>query len=401
MIEVKVWSSTFLIVLIANCSLIASSYAAVPPLGDANCKEGSCDSANCASVDCSFGKMMNDPSSPCGCCKLCIFYIGENEACGVNMNNRECGPGLTCAVQNPGSEYICVKLETDCFKAQTDYDDRKSSGSLGMYETRPRCDDNGDFIARKCQPGSSCYCVDVANNRIFGESPPSYATSDVAMNCECSRAYQVAAQQDSLRTVQFPHCLPNGNYDLLQCVNQACFCIDSANQTLTSSIQPITAIMELPCYKADLHTPNYYRPCELERIKAKMLTNSYNRQNITLIGIEQPDCSPDGFYQPLILTKSTVYCADPYGEKIEHFEIEKESANANSMNCKCARTRYWLTDQNVAKPFCCTNGNYRPIQCRGGVCFCVDPDGNQIGIEVQTDKLTELKCYQQNQYPNC
>lgn len=77
MIEVKVWSSTFLIVLIANCSLIASSYAAVPPLGDANCKEGSCDSANCASVDCSFGKMMNDPSSPCGCCKLCIFYIGN------------------------------------------------------------------------------------------------------------------------------------------------------------------------------------------------------------------------------------------------------------------------------------------------------------------------------------
>lgn len=75
-----------------------------------------------------------------------------------------------------------------------------------MYETRPRCDDNGDFIARKCQPGGrystvskfclfiyffkiwicnfySCYCVDINNNRIFGESPPSYAATDAAMNC--------------------------------------------------------------------------------------------------------------------------------------------------------------------------------------------------------------------------
>lgn len=63
---------------------------------------------------------------------------------------------------------------------------------------------------------------------------------------ECSRAYQLALA-GSLQSVQFPHCLPNGNYDTLQCVNQACFCISSTNQTLTSSIQPITAITELPC----------------------------------------------------------------------------------------------------------------------------------------------------------
>lgn len=29
----------------------------------------------------------------------------------------------------------------------------------------------------------SCYCVDINNNRIFGESPPSYAATDAAMNC--------------------------------------------------------------------------------------------------------------------------------------------------------------------------------------------------------------------------
>ncbi len=96
-------------------------------------------------------------------------------------------------------------VKTKCFEAQNEYEIRKLNGSLGMYETRPRCDDSGDFIARKCQPGGryiipypnsvylffknlncnfySCYCVDITNNRIFGESPPNYAATDAAMNC--------------------------------------------------------------------------------------------------------------------------------------------------------------------------------------------------------------------------
>jgi hypothetical protein len=68
---------------------------------------------------------------------------------------------------------------------------------------------------------------------------------------------------------------------------------------------------------------------------------------------------------------------------------------------ECARTRFWLTNQKLAKPICCSNGNYRPIQCRGGVCFCVDDDGNQTGLEVQENNLTELQCYQLKQYPDC
>lgn len=47
--------------------------------------------------------------------------------------------------------------------------------------------------------------------------------------------------------VQFPHCLPNGNYDTLQCVNQACFCVNSESKNWTSAPVPITALTELPC----------------------------------------------------------------------------------------------------------------------------------------------------------
>ena len=67
---------------------------------------------------------------------------------------------------------------------------------------------------------------------------------------ECSRAYEAALSEGSLMgTVQFPHCLPNGNYDALQCVNVACFCINPVNKSLNSDVQPITAITELPCCK--------------------------------------------------------------------------------------------------------------------------------------------------------
>lgn len=64
--------------LLITILLIASSYAAYPPPGDANCYKGSCESVNCKSVDCSFGKLMTDPGSSCGCCKLCLSYIGKN-----------------------------------------------------------------------------------------------------------------------------------------------------------------------------------------------------------------------------------------------------------------------------------------------------------------------------------
>jgi hypothetical protein len=58
--------------------VVASSYADLPPIGDANCKEESCNSVNCESgIDCSLGKLMGDPKSICGCCKLCLNYIGK------------------------------------------------------------------------------------------------------------------------------------------------------------------------------------------------------------------------------------------------------------------------------------------------------------------------------------
>ena len=49
--------------------------------------------------------------------------------------------------------FVVKSVNTACFTAQADYDDRKKRGTLGMYEIRPNCNGNGEFVARKCQPG--------------------------------------------------------------------------------------------------------------------------------------------------------------------------------------------------------------------------------------------------------
>ena len=51
-----------------------------------------------------------------------------------------------------------------------------------------------------------------------------------------------------------------------------------------------------------------------------------------------------------------------------------------------------MASQNLAKPVCCENGSYRPIQCRGGVCFCVNSNGDQEGIEVALTETSKLNC---------
>ena len=44
-------------------------------------------------------------------------------------------------------------METPCFLEQDVYDKKLEDGEVGMYESRPNCDGNGDYMARKCLPG--------------------------------------------------------------------------------------------------------------------------------------------------------------------------------------------------------------------------------------------------------
>ena len=71
-------------------------------------------------------------------------------------------------------------------------------------------------------------------------------------------------------------CQPNGNYDPIQCVQQAgsegsCFCIDSKSVMLEKNdtkvnFKDIDSVDALSCYDPEkmFHNTQHYRPCEME-----------------------------------------------------------------------------------------------------------------------------------------
>jgi len=94
-----------------------------------------------------------------------------------------------------------------------------------------------------------------------------------------------------------------------------------------------------------------------------------------------------------------LYCSYPNGTQIEDFEARKYSEAAEGMNCHCARARYILSESATGKPKCCKNGNYRPWQCIGSTCYCVDEIGRQVvgpnmdRLEVPDNLVQTLICH--------
>lgn len=60
----------------------------------------------------------------------------------------------------------------------------------------------------------------------------------------------------------------------------------------------------------------------------------------------------------------------------------------------CARVVDLLTkNKRIEFPQCCPNGNYKRINCRRGMCYCVDSNGHQISLEVPRQKRANLSCF--------
>lgn len=124
---------------------------------------------------------------------------------------------------------------------------------------------------------SRCYCIDQDGKRIFGEAAFT-SLPDFDLQCsklssvklrslwfvhfsECSRDYTDAAKiigQD-LNPGDHFRCAPNGDYDILQCIEDKCLCVD-ANDGAPSypdkDLVNITLISKdkLPCCKTQSST---------------------------------------------------------------------------------------------------------------------------------------------------
>ncbi|KRT86817.1 hypothetical protein AMK59_720, partial [Oryctes borbonicus] len=113
--------------------------------------------------------------------------------------------------------------------------------------------------------------------------------------------------------------------------------------------------------------------------------------DMEIIGYHFPDCQLDGYYAIIQKNSTHKFCSDRHGNVLEEFIVSVTDPLANTMDCNCARSR----NITVAdKPECCANGNYNPLQCRRGLCRCVDENGNQTVQEISFLDKELLYCYQ-------
>ncbi|XP_017776491.1 PREDICTED: uncharacterized protein LOC108562600 [Nicrophorus vespilloides] len=340
---------------------------------------------------------------PCDCCKYCLENILEDESCSVGTQtsivpSTICGPGLYCKT-NVYDEYKCLEMKSECANKQADYDYRRRVGELGHMELRPNCDPDGLFKPYVCIPGEICYCVNEKNDRIFGEIPFTSLAS-YKMHCHCSRAHDTISRYMGQSLLRHEHmrCKSDGSYDPIQCIGKQCLCVDSDDGKPTFpklSLVNMTRISQktLPCFENDTHIENYYyRVCEEVLMRKVDDIIELKLMGHDIVGVVYPKCQLDGYYAPVQSDGKKQYCVTPEGITMEDYVIDlvTDEKLAKTMNCNCARALSII--QGNEKPECLKNGNYNKIQCRRGLCRCVDPNGNQIGKEVDLNKKDQLKC---------
>ncbi|KAF2885380.1 hypothetical protein ILUMI_20778 [Ignelater luminosus] len=340
--------------------------------------------------------------TPCNCCKYCLENQHESDTCFVGDPSSPtpsaiCGAGLYCRVSTCQPMDIS-STDSPCGRALWLYEQQKIIGTLGHLQSKPICDRNGLYESHICVPGETCFCVSEKGERIFGEIPFT-SLSEISLNCKCSRnSYQGKdIRNRHLHQTEFLRCEPNGDYDALQCLDDLCLCVNPADGRPTHPEMEFVNVTQisaatLPCFNNKTHIEGeYYRDCEYSYHQELKNIRKYEKEGFEGLVYLLPNCQQDGHYAPVQQTSKGKYCADPFGKRLENFEVSKTDPLYSSMDCKCARTRNIMIGEE--KPECCRNGNYNRIQCRRGLCRCVDQDGVQVQKEVEYYKRHELRCF--------
>ncbi|XP_046563623.1 thyroglobulin-like isoform X3 [Haliotis rubra] len=113
-----------------------------------------------------------------------------------------------------------------------------------------------------------------------------------------------------------------------------------------------------------------------------------------LLGSSEPLCEIDGTYKPKQCRGAGCYCVDSDGIDLGYFN--NYGAGTDNMDCTCARDKAaYLKTGLIGKLFFCDNkGSYSKKQCTGSVCFCADVNGKMPsnGQTVNIGEMDKLQC---------
>ncbi|KAJ8968196.1 hypothetical protein NQ317_006798 [Molorchus minor] len=263
-------------------------------------------------------------------------------------------------------------------------------------ELRQDCDDEGLFASYRCIPGQSCHCL--------SKTAPEYLERPTSLRFpKCSRDYEEAKEIIGKDLVPSQHfrCDSNGDYDAVQCIGEQCLCVDTSDGAPTypgDALVNLTLISNetLKCYRGK-KDGIYYNKCEAEYIEILNEVNGFLEEGYDMIfAYSFPKCDIDGTYSAVQENSTHKICVDKEGVALTAVDKVENTTIADAMDCRCIRAHSVISSREA--PTCDLNGNYSPIQCRRGVCRCVDNDGIQVCTSVpcevdENDKDT-LTCLQ-------
>ncbi|RVE54094.1 hypothetical protein evm_001217 [Chilo suppressalis] len=109
------------------------------------------------------------------------------------------------------------------------------------------------------------------------------------------------------------------------------------------------------------------------------------------------NCLPDGTYGPVQCKGDTFtgrcFCSNENGTRIFG---QMWRADASQMTCACSRRRAELeaTEKRSVTLHCTRTGDYEPLQCDNGMCWCAEPrTGQPTAGPVPEADMRQLPCY--------
>ncbi|XP_037082880.1 uncharacterized protein LOC119103447 [Pollicipes pollicipes] len=399
--------------LLAALALSARAATNCPPhLSDLTVCEGAAKKGQCPA-----GYMYQEKLLGCSLCSGCVAYKGFSATClpasttpeqsqysivmksGLALvNYTDCGPGLNCT----DGRCQLADSTTPCLQALHDY---LTASPPKTYWYRPECLPDGTYAPVQCQDRTTsgvCFCVTSDGTRIFGRD---LHTNRHLMTCACSRKFweMTAADRKDITL----HCEPNGNYEPLQCDKDVCFCVNSTTAELYGGTVSREQWTGLPCYDPKHFPGSYNRLCESMNRASRKVATLLVSHGIHESSNFSAKCDPDGSYYPTYCSAKdqSCKCRDRAGNNIGNYYVDSSHADANSMNCQCARDHndYDAIAYSLRNVACDTNGNYKPEQCGQDQCYCVDSWGTPSSLPVTTNidgvgALTRccLKCLRKN-----
>jgi len=213
--------------------------------------------------------------------------------------------------------------------------------------------------------GSTCYCSDPLGVKINGTETPIEDFN--LMHCGC--ATDAHAFKKTKRVGLKFKCDSMGNYESIQCRGSVCYCADLFGYQINETSRHISQYSNMTCPEA-MSLPDE-QPCK-EKILRKLKRPSGQ-------GAILHSCDDYGYFEPVQMRGSMLLCVSSDGTYLGYPTKAGDSA-ASRKNCLCAVDMYEKNPRRyvAVSSKCDRLGNYKPRQCRGFECYCVDSEGNRV-----------------------